>query len=88
LTAEVSADKTSIGFTRSAFHVAIDPRDVIADPKALYAGAKVSLRTLLPDNTARLGETRFETSLNPQRKFRVEMHTTHGMASVKRKVNL
>jgi uncharacterized protein YbjT (DUF2867 family) len=37
-----------------------DPREVIADPAALYAGAKVSLRTLLPDNTARLGETRFE----------------------------
>jgi len=40
-----------------------DPREVIADPKALYAGAKVSLRTLLPDNTARLGGTRFETWL-------------------------
>jgi hypothetical protein len=40
-----------------------DPREVIADPEALYAGAKVSLRTLVPDNTARLGETRFETWL-------------------------
>jgi len=40
-----------------------DPREVIADPEALYAGAKVSLRTLLPDNTARLGETRFENWL-------------------------
>ena len=40
-----------------------DPREVIADPEALYSGAKVSLRTLLPDKTARLGETRFETWL-------------------------
>src|SRR5438874_3207879 len=40
-----------------------DPREVIADPKALYSGAKVSLRTLVPDKTARLGETRFQTWL-------------------------
>jgi len=40
-----------------------DPREVIADPEALYSGAKVSLRTLVPDNTARLGKTRFETWL-------------------------
>src|SRR5262249_12464579 len=40
-----------------------DPREVIADPEALYAGAKVNLKTLLPDNTARLGETRFKTWL-------------------------
>jgi len=38
-----------------------DPREVIADPKALYDGAQVSERTLLPGNDARLGETRFET---------------------------
>jgi uncharacterized protein YbjT (DUF2867 family) len=40
-----------------------DPREVIADPKALYAEAKLSERTLLPDKNARLGETRFETWL-------------------------
>jgi len=40
-----------------------DPREVIADPEAFYSGAKVSLRTLVPDITARLGETRFETWL-------------------------
>jgi uncharacterized protein YbjT (DUF2867 family) len=40
-----------------------DPRQVIADPNALYAGAKLSERTLLPGNNARLGETRFETWL-------------------------
>jgi uncharacterized protein YbjT (DUF2867 family) len=40
-----------------------DTREVVADPNALYSGAKVSLRTLLPDKNARLGETRFETWL-------------------------
>jgi len=40
-----------------------DSREVIADPNARYAGAKVSERTLLPGNNARLGATRFETWL-------------------------
>ena len=40
-----------------------DPREVIADPKALYSGAKVSERTLVPGNNARLGETRYEAWL-------------------------
>lgn len=40
-----------------------DPREVIADPEALYSGAKLNLRTLLPDDPARLGETRFESWL-------------------------
>jgi len=40
-----------------------DPREVIADPKALYSGAKISEKTLVPGNNARLGETRFETWL-------------------------
>ena len=40
-----------------------DPREVIADPNAGYDGAKVSEKTLLPGNNARLGETRFETWL-------------------------
>jgi uncharacterized protein YbjT (DUF2867 family) len=41
-----------------------DPREVIADPKALYSGAKVSERTLVPGKDALLGKTRFETWLN------------------------
>jgi len=41
-----------------------DLRQVIADPNALYSGAKISERTLLPGNDARLGETRFETWVN------------------------
>src|SRR5437588_2812308 len=40
-----------------------DPREVIADPNARYSGAKISERTLIPGNNARLGETRFETWL-------------------------
>ena len=41
-----------------------DPREVIADPKALYSGAKVNERTLVPGKNALLGKTRFETWLN------------------------
>lgn len=40
-----------------------DPREVIADPNARYSGAKISERTLVPDNNARLSETRFENWL-------------------------
>ena len=38
-----------------------DPREVVADPHARYAGAEVGERTLLPGKDARLGETRFDT---------------------------
>src|SRR5258708_9865185 len=41
-----------------------DPREVIADPNARYSAAKVSERTLLPGDNARLAETRFETWLS------------------------
>jgi uncharacterized protein YbjT (DUF2867 family) len=40
-----------------------DPREVVADPNALYSGAKLNERTLVPGENARLGETRFETWL-------------------------
>ena len=40
-----------------------DPREVIADPNALYSGAKIGERTLVPGNNAQLGSTRFETWL-------------------------
>jgi uncharacterized protein YbjT (DUF2867 family) len=40
-----------------------DSREVIADPNARYAGAKLSEKTLVPGENARLGETRFETWL-------------------------
>jgi uncharacterized protein YbjT (DUF2867 family) len=40
-----------------------DRREVIADPNARYAGAKLGEKTLVPSVGARLGETRFETWL-------------------------
>ena len=40
-----------------------DPRVVVADPHARYYGVELSERTLVPDDDARLGETRFETWL-------------------------
>jgi uncharacterized protein YbjT (DUF2867 family) len=40
-----------------------DRREVIPDPNARYAGAKLGEKTLVPGNAARLGETRFETWL-------------------------
>jgi len=43
-----------------------DPREIVADPNAPYSGAKISERTLLPENNARLGETRFESWLTQQ----------------------
>jgi uncharacterized protein YbjT (DUF2867 family) len=43
-----------------------DPREVIADPNARYDRAKVTEKTLLPGNNARLGETRYEAWLTQQ----------------------
>ena len=40
-----------------------DPREVIANPEALYSGAKIREKTLVPGDDARLGETTFETWL-------------------------
>src|SRR5947209_9886172 len=40
-----------------------DPRAVVPDPNALYSGAKINDRTLVPENNARLSETRYETWL-------------------------
>ena len=40
-----------------------DPREIVADPNARYGGARVSEKTLLPGDDARLGETLFETWL-------------------------
>jgi uncharacterized protein YbjT (DUF2867 family) len=36
-----------------------DPRQVVADPHARYYGVEVSERTLIPDDGAQLGQTRF-----------------------------
>ena len=41
-----------------------DPREVISDPHARYYGIQVSERTLVANDSARLGQTRFEDWLN------------------------
>ena len=43
-----------------------DRRSVIADPNARYYGAELGERTLVPDNTATIGETRFDNWLSRQ----------------------
>ena len=40
-----------------------DSRKVVIDPNALYAGARLSERTLVPEDDAQLGELRFEAWL-------------------------
>ncbi|HZT33996.1 MAG TPA: SDR family oxidoreductase [Bryobacteraceae bacterium] len=45
---------------RRALAASHDPRTVISDPNARYYGIRVSERSLVPDNDARLSETRFE----------------------------
>lgn len=41
-----------------------DPREVVADPEALYFGAALAERTLVPEEDAMLGETRFDDWLS------------------------
>jgi uncharacterized protein YbjT (DUF2867 family) len=41
-----------------------DPREVVADPEALYFGAVLSERTLVPEEDAIRGETRFDDWLS------------------------
>jgi uncharacterized protein YbjT (DUF2867 family) len=43
-----------------------DRRTVIADPHARYYGAELGERTLVPDNNATIGETRFDNWLSRQ----------------------
>ena len=43
-----------------------DRRSVIVDPDSLYYGAKLGERTLVPDDSATLGETKFEDWLSRQ----------------------
>ena len=46
-------------FIRQNLRASNDPREVVADPHARYFGAELSERSLVPDEGARLGETRF-----------------------------
>jgi len=47
-------------FARRALAAFRNPREVISDSHARYYGIQVSERSLVPDNDAQLGETRFE----------------------------
>jgi uncharacterized protein YbjT (DUF2867 family) len=46
-------------FIRQGLSARNDPREVVVDPNGLYFGAKLSERTLVPDDDAQLGETHF-----------------------------
>jgi uncharacterized protein YbjT (DUF2867 family) len=41
-----------------------DPREVIADPQARYFGTELNERSIVPDDDAQLGQTRFEDWLS------------------------
>jgi uncharacterized protein YbjT (DUF2867 family) len=49
---------------RQAVAVWKDPREVVTDPNSTYYGVKVSEKTLVPDDNAQLGKTRFEAWLS------------------------
>jgi len=53
-------------FVRQALRLVGDQRVVVADPQALYYGARLSERTLLPGDEAQPGATRFDEWLNQQ----------------------
>jgi uncharacterized protein YbjT (DUF2867 family) len=53
-------------FVRRRLRAAGDERLVVADPGARYYGARLSERSLVPDDDARLGTTRLEDWLNRQ----------------------
>ena len=61
-----------------------DPREVIADPEALYSGARIIENTLLPGDGARLGATTFDTWLTQSGKRVTSMNSqaTAGAAAV------
>jgi uncharacterized protein YbjT (DUF2867 family) len=53
-------------FVRDRLRAAGDDRTVVADPEALYFGARLAERTLVPGDGARLAATRFADWLGPQ----------------------
>ena len=52
------------GLIRQGLKAENDPREVVADPSARYFGALLKERTLVPDDGAQLGKTRFEEWLS------------------------
>jgi uncharacterized protein YbjT (DUF2867 family) len=55
-----------------------DPREVISDPHGRYYDIEVSERALVPDNSAQLGETRFESWLT---QFATQIPSAHPQRS-------
>ena len=53
-----------------------DSREVVADQNALYSGASINDRTLVPGDNVRLGETRFEVWLSQSAKPITEVVAT------------
>jgi len=53
-------------FVREALRATGDQRVVVADPQARYFGARLSERTLVPGDDARLAATRFDDWLSRQ----------------------
>jgi uncharacterized protein YbjT (DUF2867 family) len=53
-------------FVREGLRAAGDQRVVVADPRALYFGAELTERSLVPGDGARLGATRYDDWLNRQ----------------------
>lgn len=72
-------------FIREGLQARIDPRAVIADASAGYFGVEVDERTLVPGNSARLGEIEFgawlEQSANPATNALSEAHVSTLAAS-------
>jgi hypothetical protein len=46
-------------FIRQSLRASNDPREVVTDPHARYFSAELSERSLVPDDGAQLGQTRF-----------------------------
>ncbi len=53
-------------FIRQALRARDDAREVVADPHARYFGAELRERSLVPDDGAELGPTRFDDWLAAQ----------------------
>jgi uncharacterized protein YbjT (DUF2867 family) len=51
-------------FVREGLRAAGDRRNVVADPRAQYFGARLSERTLVPGEGARLSATRYDDWLS------------------------
>jgi uncharacterized protein YbjT (DUF2867 family) len=58
-----------------------DPREVVADSRARYYGIEVQERTLVPEDDAKLGETRFGTWLSYNAEVVTEGKESHKKAS-------